>query len=76
MIEYTLGQYKQMLESIGFHIENLYGDYDGSRWNNNTWRTIILCQKPKNKLNLLSKLNSFYNFTFKHRWPTLSQISE
>jgi len=69
MIEYTLQQYKHMLETIGFQINNLFGDYDGRRWSKNSWRMIILCQKPTGRNTLFNSLNTFFNMTVKRRWP-------
>jgi cyclopropane fatty-acyl-phospholipid synthase-like methyltransferase len=72
MIEYTLGQYKQMLESIGFQIENLYGDYDRRRWSIDSNRTIIFCRKPRNYRNGLNNLHRFINLKILRRWPNLT----
>ena len=73
MIHYTLEQYRQILEKTGFNIINLWGDYNESRWGINSWRTIMLCQKPNNNLNIFDSLTRFINLSAKKRWP--DQIS-
>ncbi len=69
MIQYTLKQYKQMLEHVGFEIQNLYGNYNESTWSKGSWRTIILCHKPASNLIDLNRISRFINLTLKSRWP-------
>lgn len=69
MYQYTLPQYKTLLEGAGFQIENLYGDYKGTRWTSDSWRTIILCNKPTGALLDINKVRRFMYFSVLRRFP-------
>lgn len=69
MYQYTLGQYKDMLERVGFRIENLFGEYSNAHWMKNSWRTILVCTKPTTGVADINTLKQFINFSVLRRWP-------
>lgn len=69
MYQYTLPQYKTMLENVGFDIQNVWGDYAYSRWKNDSWRTILLCSKPTTSRFDINRVKRFIHFSLLRRWP-------
>ncbi len=69
MYQYTVPQYRDMLRLTGFEMLNIWGDYQGARWSPSSWRTIILCYKPRSGVFDKNKIAQWIQLRLLRRWP-------
>ncbi len=63
MRHYTRKEYEHLLKKNNFITVRSWGDYDGSTWTPQSWRTIVLAKKPQYNFGL-SKITHFIEQAF------------